>query len=158
MSTHNPTRLSESKCIDAEHSNISQESGFSSEGNLSFLSKFSEGDHRFLGRTDHKKWEYAEDSKESYTDSDLFPAPDPSVLKPLYFEVPQSAPTILTGREWVFQEMVECLCSSEQSSRGVVIEGGPGAGKTAIVLTLVERSCFGTTEDEIILKGMKIIK
>ena len=141
-----PTRLSESKCHDAEHSDISHESGFSSEGNLSFLSKFSEGDHRFPGRSDHKKCVYAEDSGQDYTETDLFSSLDPSVLKPLYFEVPQSAPSVLSGRDWVFQEIMETICSGENQSRGVVVSGGPGAGKTAIVLTLVERSCFGTTE------------
>jgi len=29
------------------------------------------------------------------------------------------------------------------TNRGVVIEGGPGTGKTAFILQLVDYSCFG---------------
>ena len=150
MSTQNntisQTKLSESKCKDVEHTNISQESGFSSDGNLSFSSKLSEGDHRFPRRNERKKREDTEDTCETHASSASCPILDPSVLKPLYFEVPLTNPSLLTGRKWVFQEIVENIFASEISGRGVMVEGGPGSGKTAIVLALVERSCFGTTD------------
>ena len=59
-------------------------------------------------------------------------------LRPLYFEVPQSSssPPELVGREWVMEEIME-------SSRHVSLEGGPGSGKTAVILALVQSSCFG---------------
>jgi len=63
-------------------------------------------------------------------------------LKPLYFEVPVSFPVAqFTGRDWLYQEVADQLTADR--GRGVLIIGGPGSGKTASILSLVERSCFG---------------
>ncbi|CAG5898161.1 unnamed protein product [Menidia menidia] len=66
-------------------------------------------------------------------------------LKPFHFEVPGlSSDWLFTGREWLFQEMVACLCSDDPAtSRGVVIIGNMGFGKTAIIARLVALSCHG---------------
>ena len=63
--------------------------------------------------------------------------------RPLYFEVPHPAPAPLAGRGWVMHELREALTSGLPTNRGILISGGPGAGKTAIILTLVQKSCFG---------------
>ncbi|XP_060946865.1 protein TANC2-like [Limanda limanda] len=66
-------------------------------------------------------------------------------LKPLHFEVPGlSSDWLFTGREWLFQEVHARLCSDDPStSRGVVIFGSMGFGKTAIIARLVALSCHG---------------
>ncbi|KAM9346470.1 protein TANC2 [Symphorus nematophorus] len=66
-------------------------------------------------------------------------------LKPLHFEVPGlSSDWLFTGREWLFQEVDACLRSGDPStSRGVVIIGNMGFGKTAIIARLVALSCHG---------------
>ncbi|XP_035511503.1 protein TANC2 [Morone saxatilis] len=66
-------------------------------------------------------------------------------LKPLHFEVPSLlSDWLFTGREWLFQEVDACLRSSDPSiSRGVVIVGNMGFGKTAIIARLVALSCHG---------------
>ncbi|XP_040917669.1 protein TANC2 [Toxotes jaculatrix] len=66
-------------------------------------------------------------------------------LKPLHFEVPGlSSDWLFTGREWLFQEVDACLCRDDPStSRGVVIIGNMGFGKTAIIARLVALSCHG---------------
>ncbi|KAK5856845.1 hypothetical protein PBY51_008412 [Eleginops maclovinus] len=66
-------------------------------------------------------------------------------LKPLHFEVPGlSSDWLFTGREWLFQEVDACLRGSDSStSRGVVIVGNMGFGKTAIIARLVALSCHG---------------
>ena len=47
------------------------------------------------------------------------------------------------GRQWVWQDIQSCLGSAHlPTNRGVVITGGPGSGKTAIILALVDASCF----------------
>ena len=56
-------------------------------------------------------------------------------LRPLYFEVPQSSPPEFVGRQWVMEEIL-------QSARHISLEGGPGSGKTAVILALVQSSCF----------------
>ena len=56
-------------------------------------------------------------------------------LRPLYFEVPQSSPPEFVGRQWVMEEIL-------QSTRHISLEGGPGSGKTAVILALVQSSCF----------------
>ena len=61
-------------------------------------------------------------------------------LKPLYFEVPQlGSRQELVGRDWLFSKIMS-------SSGHMLIEGGPGSGKTAIILSLVEGSCFGSSK------------
>ncbi|KAJ8254414.1 hypothetical protein COCON_G00210260 [Conger conger] len=63
-------------------------------------------------------------------------------LKPLLFEVPSiTVDSVFIGRDWLFQEMDAQL---RGSSRGVVIVGSIGYGKTAIVSRLVALSCHGT--------------
>ncbi|XP_068434760.1 protein TANC2 isoform X2 [Clinocottus analis] len=66
-------------------------------------------------------------------------------LKPLDFEVPGlSSDWLFTGREWLFQEVDACLRSGDPAtSRGVVIVGNMGFGKTAIVARLVALSRHG---------------
>ena len=68
-------------------------------------------------------------------------------LKPLYFEVPQPVPAPLIGRQWLWSEIRTHLESTLATNQGVIISGGPGAGKTALSLSLVERSCFGNRGD-----------
>ncbi|XP_074552023.1 protein TANC2-like isoform X2 [Halichoeres trimaculatus] len=80
-------------------------------------------------------------------------------LKPLHFEVPGlSSDWLFTGREWLFQEVDLCLRSDDPAtSRGVVIVGNMGFGKTAIIARLVALSCHGkrmfpTTSDQSVAK------
>lgn len=69
------------------------------------------------------------------------------VLKPLFFEVPQRDPNpVFVGRQWLFGEVAEHLASNLPTNKGVVIVGGPGTGKTSLMLKLVEMSCFGRGE------------
>ncbi|KAJ0058548.1 hypothetical protein NL108_016635, partial [Boleophthalmus pectinirostris] len=66
-------------------------------------------------------------------------------LKPFHFEIPGLAGDwLFTGREWLFQEVDACLRSTDPAqSRGVVIVGNMGFGKTAIIARLVALSCHG---------------
>ena len=43
----------------------------------------------------------------------------------------------------MWQEITACLTSHLPTNRGVLITGCPGSGKTALILSLVDRSCFG---------------
>ncbi|XP_049811721.1 protein TANC2 isoform X1 [Schistocerca nitens] len=66
-------------------------------------------------------------------------------LKPLFFEVPLQEPDpLFLGRHWLIREMEDALASS---SPGVIVSGNPGTGKTALILQLVEYSCFGRRRD-----------
>lgn len=63
-------------------------------------------------------------------------------LKPLFFEVPtQEVEPQFSGRQWLLRDISTTL--NHADSQGVLIQGGPGAGKTAFCLQLVEHSCFG---------------
>ena len=63
-------------------------------------------------------------------------------LKPIFHEVPQrEAGGLFVGRKWIWSEMVDRM----RSTRGLVILGAPGSGKTAISLQLVQSSCFGVS-------------
>ena len=65
-------------------------------------------------------------------------------LKPLFFEVPTTEPNpVFVGRAWLFREILDHLSSDLPTNRGVIVAGVPGAGKTSIILQLVENSCFG---------------
>ena len=65
-------------------------------------------------------------------------------LKPLFFEVPQrEANAVFAGRQWLYSEIAEQLLPDRSDSRGVIITGTPGSGKTAVILQLVGNSCFG---------------
>ena len=58
-------------------------------------------------------------------------------LKPLYFEVPQLRPQQeQVSRNWVYSKILE-------NRDHTLIAGGPGSGKTSLILSLVEKSCFG---------------
>jgi len=86
----------------------------------------------------------------------------PKFPKPLYFEVPQSLPAPLVGRQWLFNEMRDHLSSHLPTNRGVILAGGPGTGKTACILAMVERSCFGSKkqssmEDDLSLLSSHIV-
>ncbi|XP_017783609.1 PREDICTED: protein TANC2 isoform X2 [Nicrophorus vespilloides] len=62
-------------------------------------------------------------------------------LKPLFFEVPLQEPDpLFLGRQWLVKEIGEIV---GHSSPGVLLMGNPGTGKTALILQLVEYSCFG---------------
>ena len=66
-------------------------------------------------------------------------------LKPLFFEVPQrEANAVFAGRQWLYSEIAEQLLPDRSDSRGVIITGTPGSGKTALLLQLVTNSCFGS--------------
>nr|XP_014088490.1 protein TANC2 isoform X5 [Bactrocera oleae] len=63
-------------------------------------------------------------------------------LKPLFFEVPLPEPDPpFIGRQWLLRELSNILTGTE--TPGVLINGNPGTGKTALILQLVEYSCFG---------------
>ncbi|XP_059142219.1 protein TANC2-like isoform X2 [Physella acuta] len=68
-------------------------------------------------------------------------------LKPLVFEVPHpEGKPVFVGRAWLFNELETVLCGDGggvSKPGGVVIVGGLGTGKTAIVEQLVDHSCFG---------------
>ncbi|XP_076295761.1 zinc-RING finger and ankyrin repeat domain-containing protein rolling pebbles isoform X2 [Lasioglossum baleicum] len=67
-------------------------------------------------------------------------------LKPLFFEVPLlETDPLFTGRKWLLQEIDSVV---NGSSPGVLISGSPGTGKTALVLQLVEHSCFGRRREQ----------
>lgn len=66
-------------------------------------------------------------------------------LRPLFFEVPiNETDPLFIGRQWILNEL-ENICNS--SSPGIIISGEPGTGKTAIILQLVEYSCFGRKKE-----------
>lgn len=68
-------------------------------------------------------------------------------LKPLFFEVPLQEPDPLyVGRHWLLRELSNIISTTE--TQGVLISGTLGTGKTAIILQLVEYSCFGRRRDE----------
>ena len=66
-------------------------------------------------------------------------------LKPLFFEVPQRETIpVFVGRDWLYRDTSDHLNSELPTNRGVIISGAPGTGKTSIILTLVQSSCFGS--------------
>ncbi|NXU53944.1 TANC1 protein, partial [Turnix velox] len=72
--------------------------------------------------------------------------PQDILLKPLLFEVPSiTTDSVFVGREWLFQTIEDKLRSSDPAeSRGAVITGNVGFGKTAIISRLVALSCHGS--------------
>ncbi|KAL8621986.1 hypothetical protein ACOMHN_035514 [Nucella lapillus] len=72
-------------------------------------------------------------------------------LTPLPFEIPhpEGAP-LFVGRQWVFREVDKALngaSATSETSAGVVLLGGIGSGKTAILEQLVAHSCFHDNDD-----------
>ncbi|XP_030763260.1 protein TANC1-like, partial [Sitophilus oryzae] len=66
-------------------------------------------------------------------------------LKPLFFEVPLQEPDpLFLGRHWLFKKMEEIIGSP---GCGILLTGNTGTGKTALILQLVEYSCFGRRKE-----------
>ncbi|KAJ7345724.1 hypothetical protein JRQ81_001674 [Phrynocephalus forsythii] len=72
--------------------------------------------------------------------------PQEILLKPLLFEVPSiTTDSVFVGRDWLFQTIEEKLKNTEQAeTRGAVVIGNVGFGKTAIISKLVALSCHGS--------------
>lgn len=67
-------------------------------------------------------------------------------LRPLYFEVPQQeTEPLFIGRTWILKEIGNTFSTTDTS--GILINGKLGTGKTAIILQLVEYSCFGRRKE-----------
>lgn len=67
-------------------------------------------------------------------------------LKPLFFEVPLlEEDPLFAGRQWLLYELESVI---NGSSPGILISGSSGTGKTALVLQLVEHSCFGRRREQ----------
>lgn len=63
-------------------------------------------------------------------------------LRPLFFEVPQQEPDLVyVGRDWLLQKLASTIAGT--ATPGILIDGHIGTGKTALILQLVEHSCFG---------------
>ena len=76
-------------------------------------------------------------------------------LKPIFFQVPQREPnSLFIGRRWLYSEIADHLLSETSDNRGVIITGTPGSGKTAIMLQLVDNSCFGQGQSG--LRGIEL--
>ncbi|XP_056145596.1 protein TANC1 isoform X2 [Lampris incognitus] len=67
------------------------------------------------------------------------------MLKPLLFEVPSiTMDSVFVGRDWLFQQLEDVLKAGESAeTRGAVVLGSVGYGKTAIISRLVALSCHG---------------
>ncbi|XP_069717842.1 protein TANC1 isoform X2 [Phaenicophaeus curvirostris] len=72
--------------------------------------------------------------------------PQDILLKPLLFEVPSiTTDSVFVGREWLFEAAEEKLTGTDSAeTRGVIITGNVGFGKTAIISRLVALSCHGS--------------
>uniref|UniRef100_A0A8D0HP78 Tetratricopeptide repeat, ankyrin repeat and coiled-coil containing 1 n=1 Tax=Sphenodon punctatus TaxID=8508 RepID=A0A8D0HP78_SPHPU len=72
--------------------------------------------------------------------------PQDILLKPLLFEVPSiTTDSVFVGRDWLFQLIEEKLKNTQlPETRGAVIIGNVGFGKTAIISKLVALSCHGS--------------
>ncbi|NXU17864.1 TANC1 protein, partial [Pardalotus punctatus] len=72
--------------------------------------------------------------------------PQDILLKPLLFEVPSiTTDSVFVGREWLFHAIEEKLQNPDPAeSRGAVITGNVGFGKTAVISRLVALSCHGS--------------
>ncbi|XP_057656321.1 protein TANC2 isoform X2 [Diorhabda carinulata] len=71
--------------------------------------------------------------------------PPQLTFKPLFFEVPLQEPDpLFIGRHWLIKEIEDVINSS---SPGVLLTGNAGSGKTALILQLVEYSCFGRRKE-----------
>ncbi|XP_042321071.1 protein TANC1 isoform X2 [Sceloporus undulatus] len=72
--------------------------------------------------------------------------PQDILLKPLLFEVPSiTTDSVFVGRDWLFEAIEEKLKNTEQAeTRGAIVVGNVGFGKTAIISKLVALSCHGS--------------
>ncbi|XP_066468131.1 protein TANC1 isoform X2 [Tiliqua scincoides] len=72
--------------------------------------------------------------------------PQDILLKPLLFEVPSiTTDSVFVGRDWLFQVIEEKLKNTELAeTRGAVVIGSVGFGKTAVISKLVALSCHGS--------------
>ncbi|KFP31684.1 Protein TANC1 [Colius striatus] len=72
--------------------------------------------------------------------------PQDILLKPLLFEVPSiTTDSVFVGREWLFEVIEEKLKNIDATeTRGAVITGNVGFGKTAVISRLVALSCHGS--------------
>ncbi|NWR78926.1 TANC1 protein, partial [Centropus unirufus] len=72
--------------------------------------------------------------------------PQDILLKPLLFEVPSiTTDSVFVGREWLFEAIEGRLTGTAAAeTRGALITGNVGFGKTAIVSRLVALSCHGS--------------
>lgn len=50
---------------------------------------------------------------------------------------------LFIGRAWLYREISDHISSDLPTNKGVIITGVSGAGKTTVILQLVENSCFG---------------
>ena len=50
---------------------------------------------------------------------------------------------LFIGRAWLYREISDHISSDLPTNKGVIVTGVSGAGKTAVILQLVENSCFG---------------
>ncbi|XP_058455784.1 protein TANC2 isoform X2 [Malaya genurostris] len=67
-------------------------------------------------------------------------------LKPLFFEVPTQEPDpLFVGRHWLVRELANAVQATD--SPGILLSGNLGTGKTALLLQLVEYSCFGRRKE-----------
>lgn len=53
---------------------------------------------------------------------------------------------LFAGRQWLLHELEAVI---NGSGPGILISGSPGTGKTALVLQLVEHSCFGRRREQV---------
>ncbi|XP_055699268.1 protein TANC2 isoform X1 [Phlebotomus papatasi] len=68
-------------------------------------------------------------------------------LKPLFFEVPvQEQEPLFIGRQWLMRDISNII--NQTDSQGILLQGSPGTGKTAVLLQLVDHSCFGRRRSE----------
>lgn len=83
--------------------------------------------------------------------------PPQLTLKPLFFEVPLQEPDpLFIGRHWLLRELSNAISTTE--SAGILINGNLGTGKTALILQLVEYSCFGRRHDNYSQENEGIIR
>ena len=97
--------------------------------------------------TSHKS-----ETKQNNVKSQIQQQPTFLNLKPLFFEIPRLAPAaassqecsrIFVGRKWIYREIHSHLTSHLATNKGVIIKGGPGTGKTELIVNIVENSFFG---------------
>ena len=107
----------------------------------------------FISTADGKFSNFSQQYLTPYVDNTINNSASQGMLKPLFFEVPQrdilkTTISNFVGRQWIYGEIRDHLLSDLPTNRGVIIMGSPGTGKTALLLRLVETSCFGSGRSE----------